>query len=1505
MALEKKNPVFQPSSIGNSLYDPSYEHDSCGVGMIVNIKGVKYHDVVENALQVLEHMAHRGAEGADHKSGDGAGIMVQIPHEFILLNGIPVPEKGRYGVGTIFLPQDEDDYDAFLNIIRDTVKGENLILMRIREVPVNSSVLGEVAKETEPRILQIFIKGDDDLQRDVKLYEEELRRKFYVIEKKIEKRVSENSRIKDKDSCYIVSLSTRILIYKGMLTSNQLRYYYPDLINPYFTSAFAMVHSRFSTNTFPQWRLAQPFRMIAHNGEINTIKGNRMWMHTRESVLKPEFINNIEDISPIIQTGMSDSASLDNAVEFFVKAGFSLPHALAMLIPESYGDKNPMNSRMKGFYEYHSIFMEPWDGPAAVMFSDGRYAGGLLDRNGLRPSRYMITESGMLIMASETGVASMIDESAIIEKGRLKPGKMIMVDLEKGSLFKNDEIKRNLAEAYPYKDWLHNNLVNLGSITSGRKVSFDAENHDRLMKVFGFSTEDIDTLLKPMVRNRQEPTVSMGDDRPIAVLSQRPQRFFDYFKQMFAQVTNPAIDSLREKSVMSLTDYIGGVCDNVLEASPDICKVVELSSPIISNVDLDNLKNLSYKGFRTITLDMNYEVSQGAEGLEKSIERLCLEVEKSVDDGYNYIILSDKQVDKTYAPIPSLIAVSAVHQHLIECHKRSQTAIIVESGEVMGVMEVALLTGYGASAVNPYLTFSELNRLVKTAELQLDYATAKRYYIDAINKGILKIMSKMGISTMRSYRGSMMFESVGVSSSLLNKYFGGGISKIEGIDLSDVANDIEKRHREAFAEENPDLSLKNEGIYKFVPGGEIHAWNPQAVRLLNRALKEKNFEVFSEFSQIANNEEQPLFLRNMMEIESDREKISLEQVESEESIIKRFTGGAISFGAIGKKAHEDIAYALNKMGCRSNTGEGGEDPERFSKMVNGVPLRSATKQIASGRFGVTTEYLVYANEIQIKISQGAKPGEGGQLPGFKINEIIARTRHSIPGITLISPPPHHDIYSIEDLSQLIFDLKNVNPEAIISVKLVAESGVGTVAAGVAKAKANLIVVSGGEGGTGASPASSIRYAGLPMELGLSEVQQTLVLNNLRGKVRLQCDGQLKTGKDVVISALLGAEEFGFSTVLMIALGCVMDRKCHTNTCPVGIATQCEELAEKYKGDPERIITYFHFVAREIREILAAMGYTRFEDLIGRSDLLKQKHYEGKLGKIDLSRVLADTKSNDEDIKWDGKIEPMDKGLKDESLILATENAIKTKTPIEFSVPIENTDRSVGAMLSGFVTKNYPHEKLEPDTITINFRGSAGQSFGAFLTEGITFNLEGDANDYLGKGLSGGKITIRPAKNSSFKPHENIIAGNTILYGATSGEIFINGQVGERFCVRNSGAKAVVEGVGDHCCEYMTGGRVVVLGPTGTNFAAGMSGGIAYVWNPMRNFDFFCNMELVELTLVDNEYDNHELRKLIEMHYENTGSPLASILLSDWQNSVKDFIKVTPIEYKKIIESEKE
>lgn len=1495
-------------SKGNSLYDPANEHDACGVGLIVNIRGAKYHEVVENALSILEHMAHRGAEGADNKTGDGAGIMVQIPHEFILLNGIPVPEKGRYGVGMFFMPKEQSDYDAFLSIIRETIAEENLTMMHVREVPVNSSVLGNDAAATEPAIRQIFICSKDDLQLDINLYEQHLQSRLYVMGKKIERRIMQSDCIRDKDNCYIVSLSTRTLIYKGMLTSRQLRFYFPDLMNPYFTSALALVHSRFSTNTFPMWRLAQPFRLVAHNGEINTIRGNRLWMQTRESVLKPQNMGDMGDISPIIQEGMSDSASLDNTVEFFVKNGMSLPHTLAMLIPESHGDRNPLSSRIKGFYAYHSIFMEPWDGPAAVMFSDGHYAGGLLDRNGLRPSRYVITKSGMMIMASEVGVLDLQPET-IVEKGRLRPGKMIMVDLDKGRVLYNDEIKTALADEHPYREWLQKNLVVLSDIKSGRKVRHDVDNFPQLMRTFGFNREDIDVLLKPMINKRQEPVIAMGDDTPMAILSARPQRFFNYFRQMFAQVTNPAIDPLREQSVMSLTDYIGSVSGNILEVTPEMCKVVELSSSIISNTDLDNLKNLAYKGFRTITLDMVFEAAAGTEGMERAIDSLCREIEETVDSGYNYIILSDKAVDEKHAPIPSLIVMSAVHHHLIRCQKRSQTAIIVESGEVLEVMNVALLVGYGASAVNPYMAFAMLDDMVKRKELQLDYRTAKRYYIEAIDKGLMKIISKMGISTIRSYRGSKLFEEVGVSSSLLDRYFGGGMSKIGGIELEDVARDVLIRHQAGFGGDKDnraaDVPLDDNGVYRYRSGGERHAWYPKTISTLQKSVRANDYSMYKEFASVADNEQNPMFLRNMMSVESDRRPIDVGQVEAAESIVRRFVSGAMSFGAISKEAHEDIAKALNSLGCRSNTGEGGEDPERFTKKADGIPLRSATKQIASGRFGVTTEYLVDADEIQIKVAQGAKPGEGGQLPGFKVDEMIARTRHSIPGITLISPPPHHDIYSIEDLSQLIFDIKNVNPHAIISVKLVSESGVGTIAAGVAKAKADMILISGSDGGTGASPASSVHYAGLPMEFGLTEIQQTLIFNNLRGKVRIQCDGQLKTGRDVIVSALLGAEEYGFSTSLMIALGCIMDRKCHTNTCPVGIATQCKELREKYRGRYEYVVNYLMFIAREVREYLAGMGYTSLGDIVGRTDLLKPKKYDGRLGKIDLSRLLRRIDIEGYPIKWQGERQALPEGLKDESLIAASEHAIKSRMPVQFMQTIANTDRSVGAMLGGHITRLCRSNDLPDGTIQVCFRGSAGQSFGAFLCKGVTFRLEGEANDYLGKGLSGGHIVIVPPKGGDFEPEKNIIAGNTILYGATSGEVYINGQVGERFCVRNSGAIAVVEGVGDHCCEYMTGGRTVVLGPTGSNFAAGMSGGVAYVWDPDKSFDFFCNMEMVELTLLDDPADRSELHRYIESHYDYTNSRLAARMLRDWPTYVRQFIKIMPIEYKKILEVEQQ
>lgn len=1489
------------NELEKGLYSPEYEKDACGVGLVVNINGSKYHDIIEKGLAVLENMAHRGAEGADSKTGDGAGIMVQIPHEFILLNGIPVPEKGRYGVGMIFLPKEPRDNARFTEIINECVEANNLEVMHSREVPVDSSILGKDALATEPEIRQIFITGCDD----PKVLED----KLYLVRKGIERKVLSSS-ITDKSACYVVSLSTRTLVYKGMLSTMQLRHYFPDLTNPYFTSAIAMVHSRFSTNTFPTWSLAQPFRYIAHNGEINTIRGNRLWIKTRESVLKAPNLGSIsENISPIIQPGMSDSASFDNVLEFFTRAGMEIPHALSMLIPESYREGNPLRQDLKNFYEYHSIFMEPWDGPATILFSDGRYAGGMLDRNGLRPCRYFITKNGLLVMASETGVCD-ITPSAVASKGRLYPGKILMVDTKKGKIIDNDTIKDALASEHPYGDWLHAGRIILKNIKSGRKVEQSVTEYSKKLHAFGYGKEDIDRIMVPMAVKSAEPIYAMGDDTPLAVLSDKPQRFFNYFRQKFAQVTNPPIDPIRESAVMSLSSYIGAVKGNILSPSPELCKVVKLTSPILTNGEMETLRNLRYKGFKTITLPMLFEVSGGTQALEAALSKLCKDAAKAVDAGYNYLIISDKAVDAEHAPIPSLLALSAVHHHLIHCRKRGQTAIIVESGEVCEVMHVALLVGYGASGVNPYMAFSILDKLVSDNAVQFDYPSAEEHYITAINKGMLKILSKMGISTIRSYRGAALFESLGVSSSLLEKYMGGGISQIEGITIDDIARDVTRAHSEAFSmKEEQTLvetatdHLEDFGNYAWRKDGERHCWEPSRVKLLQTAVRNDDYESFRQFCVAEENHDHPMNLRDLMEIESDRQPIPIDEVEPEESIMKRFVAEAISFGAISKEAHETIALAMNSFGAMSNTGEGGEDPQRNRIRPDGTSTRSAVKQVASGRFGVDTYYLVNADEIQIKVAQGAKPGEGGQLPGFKVDELIARTRHSIPGITLISPPPHHDIYSIEDLAQLIFDLKNVNSHARISVKLVSEAGVGTIAAGVAKAKADVILISGADGGTGASPASSVKHAGSPAETGLAQIQQTLVMNDLRGKVRLQVDGGLRCSRDVMFMALLGAEEYGFGTAVMVAEGCMVCRNCNKNTCPVGIATQNPELRKRFKGKPEQIVTYFRFLARSVRERLADMGYKSMQEVIGRADLLKKRSYpEGsKANEISLDRVLYIPESCKDNARvfttpQEHKLE----GVKDMELMQVLKPAVTSGYKLSIGVPVRNTDRSVGAMLSGEITRLYGQEGLPDGTINVEFTGSAGQSFGAFLCKGLTFKLVGDANDYVAKGLSGGRIILTPSPETDFKAEDNIIAGNTIAYGATSGELYINGAVGERFCVRNSGITAVVEGVGDHGCEYMTGGRVVVLGKTGRNFAAGMSGGIAYVWDPDGSFDYYCNMDMIEFTLLEDDADREELRSLIAAHLKYTGSTLASMILDDWDLYARQFLKVTPVEYKKIL-----
>ena len=1476
------------------LYDPANEHDACGVGMLVDIHGRKSHSIVDSALTVLENMRHRGAEGADNKTGDGAGILVQIPHEFILLQGIPVPEKGHYGTGLVFLPKDQAAQKAFLQIIQEEVEAKGLTILCLRDVPVCSEILGKDALATEPTIKQLFIVGEEDQQ--------ELELKLYGVRKRIEKRIASSSFVEKKDF-YVVSLSTRSLIYKGMLESMQLRKYFPDLTNEYFTSALALVHSRFSTNTFPTWSLAQPFRLLAHNGEINTIRGNRAWMAARESVLSSSRLSDMEALDPIIQPDMSDSASLDNVLEFLLASGLSLPHAMAMLVPESFNEKNPISDDLKAFYEYHSILMEPWDGPAALLFSDGRYAGGMLDRNGLRPARYLVTKKGWVLVASEVGVLD-IQPEEIQEKGRLQPGKILLIDTETGKICRDQELKQQLADAHPYRKWIQDNCIELDELKSGRKVTSRVDDFDCKLRVFGYSREDIDRIMVPMCTGGAEPVGSMGNDTPLAVLSTRPHLLYDYFRQQFAQVTNPPIDPIREALVMSLVEYIGAVGNHILAPNESHCKMVRLQCPILTNTQLDILCNIRYKGFKTVKLPMLFDASQGETGLREALDRLCKEAAHAVSEGANYLVLTDRNVDASMAVIPSVLAVSAVHHYLISVKKRVQTALVVETGEMREVMHAALLLGFGASAVNPYMAFAILEDLVAKQAVQLNYETAEKNYVKSLCKGLLKVLSKMGISTIRSYRGAKLFEAIGLSEDLVETYFGSISSKVGGIGLAEIARDAAQMHKAGYKEDLSEV-LEHKGIYSYRKDGEKHAWNPETISTLQLATRLGSYKKFKEYTKLVDEKEEPLFLRDFLDFKR-QSPVPLEEVEPASEIMKRFVTGAMSFGSISKEAHETMAMAMNKIHGRSNTGEGGEDAGRFTEKIDGLSLRSAIKQVASGRFGVTTNYLVNADEIQIKVAQGAKPGEGGQLPGYKVNDIIAKTRHSIPGISLISPPPHHDIYSIEDLAQLIFDLRNVNPKAEISVKLVSESGVGTIAAGVAKAKADRIVISGAEGGTGASPMSSIRYAGLPPEIGLAETQQTLVLNNLRGQVRLQTDGQLKTGRDILLMALLGAEEFGFATSALIVLGCVMMRKCHMNTCPVGVATQDETLRKRFHGRYEYLVNFFTFLAEEVREYLAEMGFRKLDEVIGRTDLLVRKPSDGvhKHDLLDFSRILYFPTAFQDRALYHVADSLHEMGpVKDLQLIEDARPALEGKQDLLLSYPIVNTDRSVGAMLSGVIAQQYGEIGLPEQALKIRFKGSAGQSFGAFLVHGVEFRLEGDTNDYLGKGLSGGRIVVVPPVRADFKPEENIIAGNTLLYGATSGEVYLNGRAGERFCVRNSGAVAVVEGVGDHCCEYMTGGRVVVLGPTGRNFAAGMSGGVAYVWNPSGNFDFYCNMEMVELSLVEDTRSRKELHELIRKHYHYTGSPLAGQMLDHWDRYVEEFIEVVPIEYKKVLQEE--
>ena len=1493
----------------NGLYQSQYEHDACGVGMVVNIHGGKSHELVDQALRVLENMEHRGAETRD-KTGDGAGIMIQIPHEFILLQGIPVPEKGKYGTGLVFLPKEEQGQQDILSVMIEEIEREGLQLMHLRTVPTCPEVLGEAARRVEPAIKQLFVahpqsKGgefgfsqDDDVA---------FKRKLYIIRKRIERRIAH-------PDFYICSLNNTNMIYKGMLTSGQLRRYFPDLSNPYLTSGLALVHSRFSTNTFPTWSLAQPFRLLAHNGEINTIRGNRGWMKARESVLSSEALGDVKSISPIVEEGMSDSASLDNVFEFLTMSGLSLPQAMAILVPESFNDKNPISEDLKAFYEYHSILMEPWDGPAALLFSDGRYAGGMLDRNGLRPSRYTITKQGVMVVASEVGVMD-FEPGDVVSKGRLQPGKILLIDTQEGKIYYDGEVKEQLAKLHPYREWLEQNRVQLEKLKSGRKVENAVADLECKLMQFGYGQEDIDKTIVPMATAGQEPVAAMGNDTPLAVVSDRPQVLFNYFRQQFAQVTNPAIDPIREELVMSLTEYIGAVGTNILTPDASNCKMVRLPQPVLTNTQLDILCNIRYKGFKTQKLPILFNIEKGEEGLRQALDDLCHEAEHSVDEGVNYIILSDRDIDEKHAAIPSLLAVSAVHHYLISVGKRVQTALIVESGEIRETMHAALLLGYGASALCPYMTFAILDDLVKRGKIQEDYATAEAHYIKAVDKGLKKIMSKMGISTIRSYRGAKIFESIGLSEDLLHRYFGTEVSTIGGIGLKEIARDAIRLHEMGRSGKETSGTLKNNGQFSWRKDGIKHAWNPETIAKLQLATRQGSYEKFKDWAKLVDEKESPIFIRDFFGFKKAATPTPIDEVEPVESIVKHFVTGAMSFGALSIEAHEALALAMNKLGARSNTGEGGEDNVRYHTEVDGVSLSSKTKQIASGRFGVTAEYLVNAEEIQIKVAQGAKPGEGGQLPGFKVNDIIAKTRNAIPGISLISPPPHHDIYSIEDLAQLIFDLKNINPTAAVSVKLVAESGVGTIAAGVAKAKADLIVVSGAEGGTGASPASSMRFAGISPEIGLAETQQTLVMNGLRNQVRLQTDGQLKTAKDVIIMAMLGADEFSFGTLPLIVLGCVMMRKCNTNTCPMGVATQNPELRKHFEGRAEYVVNYFTFLAQQVREYLSEIGVHSLKEIIGHTELIeiseKLKVKSEKLAAaekwktIDYARLLHKPET-DKPLYWDRGAYTKVTGVKDEEIIRAARQAIDEQEEVTLDYAIKNTDRAVTTMLSGEIAKKYGEAGLPDHTINIKFKGSAGQSFGAFAVSGLNIRLEGECNDYFGKGLSGGRISILPPSRSheDFHAEDNIIAGNTGLYGATSGELYINGKVGERFGVRNSGAIAVIEGAGDHCCEYMTGGRVVVLGETGRNFDAGMSGGVAYVYDPKHTFDYFCNMDMVEINLVEDSVSRKELLELIRQHYLHTGSALAGRMLDDWHRYIEEFIQVVPIEYKRVLEEEK-
>jgi glutamate synthase domain-containing protein 2/glutamate synthase domain-containing protein 1/glutamate synthase domain-containing protein 3 len=1478
------------------LYDPAQERDSCGIGFVANIKGQKSHDIIVKGIQVLINLTHRGACGCDPETGDGAGVLIQIPHKFFAREcakrGFTLPAAGEYGVGMTFLPVERHDRLQCEGILERIVTEEGLTVLGWRDTPINGAAIGREARNSQPYIQQIFVGRAKGMNED------QLERKLYLVRKRAETEVAKSD-LPDKSFFYMPSFSCRTIVYKGLLLAPQIANFYPELSDPDVVSALCLVHQRFSTNTFPTWQLAHPYRFIAHNGEINTLRGNVNWMHARQSVLEsPLFGADIKKLFPIIQPGGSDSASFDNALELLVMAGRGISHAMAMLIPEAWSGNPDMNPQKRAFYEYHASLMEPWDGPAAIAFTDGRSIGATLDRNGLRPARYLVTNDDLIIMASEAGVLPVKPEDVKL-KGRLQPGKMLLVDTVGGRIISDRELKASLYGRNPYQLWIKENQVNIHELPEPPR-EYGTERDTLLLRqrAFGYTDEDLKMILGPMAAKGEEPVGSMGADTPLACLSDKPQPLFNYFKQLFAQVTNPPIDPIREEMVMSLISYIGTE-RNILAETPQHCHTLRLPHPILTNRDLERLRRVSQGDFLATTLPMLFAVEENGRGLERALDQLCRRASLAIQSGYTLLILSDRGLDRDYAPIPSLLALTAVHNHLVREETRTQVALIIESGEPREVMHFALLIGYGASAVNPYLALETL----QAGQLQdtgVKPEKAVAHFIKAINKGLLKTFSKMGISTLQSYRGAQVFEAIGLSKRLVDRYFTGTVSRIEGVDLDVLAREAILKHQHAFQpvhESDTDLAIG--GTYQYRARGEYHLFNPQTIAKLQHAVRQESFTTFQEYTELIDGQNQQLAtLRGLLEIKQSDQPIPLEEVEPVASIVKRFATGAMSFGSISKEAHETLALAMNRIGGKSNTGEGGEDEERF-----GDGRRSAIKQVASGRFGVTASYLVNADELQIKMAQGAKPGEGGQLPGHKVDAVIARVRHSIPGVGLISPPPHHDIYSIEDLAQLIYDLKNVNPRARIAVKLVAEVGVGTVAAGVAKAHADVVLISGDSGGTGASPLSSIRHAGIPWELGLAETHQVLVLNDLRGRIRVQTDGKLQTGRDVVIAALLGAEEFGFSTAPLVALGCIMMRKCHLNTCPVGVATQDPALRAKFRGAPEHVINFFFYLAEQVRGYMAQMGFRTFDEMVGRVDMLDPRaaldHWKAK--GLDLSMILHNPQVP---LRIARRcVQAQDHGLDqalDYKLIDHARDAIEGGDPIVIKLPIRNIHRTVGAMLSGEIARRHGSAGLPDGTIHFQFTGSAGQSFGAFLAHGVTLELEGDANDYVGKGLSGGKLIVYPPRASTFLPEENIVIGNVALYGATSGEAFLNGMAGERFAVRNSGATAVVEGLGDHGCEYMTNGLVVVLGKVGRNFAAGMSGGIAFVLDEKGDFaEKRCNTAGVDLESV-GEADAGLLQGLIYRHVEYTASPRGKWILENWEQMVPQFVKVFPHEYKRVL-----